>query len=308
MPAPICVAVTGGTGFVGKALLDRAVESGLTINALTRRQQPARKGVNWFEGALDRPAALEALCDNCDTVIHIAGVVNAPDAAGFEAGNTIGTRNVVAAARNAGVRRFVHVSSLAAREPQLSLYGRSKARAELEVSASGLDWTILRPPAVYGPGDTEIFELFRMARRGFVLMPPNGRLSLIHVDDLARLLLALLPGGDAVTGHIFEPDDGTDRGWRYSDLGRAIGRALGRRAQPLNAPRWAVRLAAHGDRLVRRERAKLTLDRAAYMSHGDWTVNRERAVPSDIWTPQIATQPGLRRTANWYREQGWLKG
>jgi uncharacterized protein YbjT (DUF2867 family) len=87
--------------------------------------------------------------------------------------------NLIDAARGAGVRRFVHISSLAAREPELSDYGRSKARSELVVAASGLDWTIIRPPAVYGPGDRETFELFKMARRGLVALPPRGRFSVI---------------------------------------------------------------------------------------------------------------------------------
>ena len=88
------------------------------------------------------------------------------------------------------MRRFIHVSSLSAREPALSDYGWSKAKSERLVAASGLDWTIIRPPAVYGPGDRETFELFKMARRGIVALPPRGRFSVIHVEDLCRLILA----------------------------------------------------------------------------------------------------------------------
>ena len=85
-------------------------------------------------------------------------------------------------------------SSMSPRWPRASRNcrstARSKARAEELVQSSGLDWAIVRPPAVYGPGDKETLELFRMAKRGLILLPPKGRLSLIHVDDLARLLLA----------------------------------------------------------------------------------------------------------------------
>ncbi len=80
---------------------------------------------------------------------------------------------MLAAATAGGVQRFVHVSSLAAREPKLSMYGASKARAEELVRCSGLDWAIVRPPAVYGPGDKETLELFRMAKLGLMLMPPQ---------------------------------------------------------------------------------------------------------------------------------------
>src|SRR3546814_14244242 len=79
---------------------------------------------------------------------------------------------MIAAAAAADVGRFVHVSSLAAREPELSAYGRSKAESEKLMAESGLDWAIVRPPAVYGPGDRESLELFRMAARGLVLLPP----------------------------------------------------------------------------------------------------------------------------------------
>src|SRR3546814_5866140 len=82
------------------------------------------------------------------------------------------------------------LSSLAAREPALYNYGWSKERAEAIVQGSGLDWTIVRPPAVFGPGDTEMLDLFRMARRGIALVP-SGRMSAIYVDELARLLVTL---------------------------------------------------------------------------------------------------------------------
>src|SRR6185369_7083699 len=111
------------------------------------------------------------------------GVINAPDKAGFEAGNVAGTAAVIAAAQDAGVRRLVHISSLAAREPGLSDYGASKLLSENVVRASGLDWTIVRPPAVYGPYDREMLELFRMARLRLMPLPPGGRLSVIAAED-----------------------------------------------------------------------------------------------------------------------------
>ncbi len=185
------LAITGGTGFVGGRLIDLAIESGYEVRALARRTQPDRPRVTWIEGALDTPAALDALVRGADAVIHVAGVVNAPDRAGFAVGNIAGTQAMVDAARTAGVGRFVHVSSLSAREPALSNYGWSKAEAEAVVVASGLDWTIVRPTAIYGPGDMEMRDMFRMARFGLALLPPPGRISVIEVGDLARLLLAL---------------------------------------------------------------------------------------------------------------------
>ena len=252
------IAVTGATGFVGQALLDRAGldRAGGEIRALTRRGQPARNGVDWVAGDLANKAALKRLVTGAEAVIHVAGVVNAADAAGFEAGNVSGTLNVIEAAKAAGVPRIIHVSSLSAREPDLSAYGASKARAEKLVMASGLDWTIVRPPGVYGPRDVDYFEMFRLARWGVLPVPPReGRSSLIHVDDLARLLLALVPGSEDVSHQIFEPDDGKPGGWSHHELARAIGWAMGRRPWVVHLSRASLERAARADRMLRGAKA-----------------------------------------------------
>lgn len=299
------LALTGGTGFVGAHLLDVAVAGGHHVNALTRQEQPPRDGVDWVLGDLNDRSALERLVDDAEAIIHVAGVISAPNAAAFELGNAGGTLWMLAAATAGGVQRFVHVSSLAAREPRLSLYGGSKHRAEELVHSSGLDWVIVRPPAVYGPGDKETLELFRMARLGLMLMPPKGRVSVIHVSDLARLLLALaMP--DAPANKLIEPDDGKSGGWTHREFARALGQAVGTKPAIVSSPGLLLRLAARADQLLRGPRAKLTVDRAAYFSHRNWVVEPKRACPPGVWTPQIPTEQGLRETADWYRAQGWL--
>jgi uncharacterized protein YbjT (DUF2867 family) len=300
------VAITGGTGFVGQAVLEEAAARGLPLRALTRREQPPAPGIEWVRGDLAAVAALHRLVEGAQAVLHIAGVVSSADAGGFIEGNVRGTERIVAAARSASVPRFVLVSSLAAREPDLSAYGSSKREGELVVEASGLDWTIVRPPAVYGPRDTEMFQLFRAARWGIVPMPPAGRTSIIHVADLARLLLALLPGAPAISGHMFEPDDGRAGGWSHRELARAIGAAIGRKVLSPRVPAPLFTAAARLDRWVRGEGAKLTPDRARYMLHPDWTCSPARSVPESVWHPRIGTAEGLRATAEWYRAQGWL--
>ncbi len=300
------VALTGATGLVGTATLERLLDAGYTIRALTRQSQKERAGVTWIEGALDRPDSLVKLCDGADAVLHIAGVVNAPGKAGFEAGNVTGTQNMLDAAKEVGVSRFIHISSLSAREPRLSHYGDSKFRGEKLVATSLLDWTIIRPPGVYGPGDKDGLELFKMAKKGFVLLPPKGRASWIHVEDLARLLVALIPSSEAVTARIFEADDGEVNGWSHHSYGRAIGWALGKPVTAMAAPKPLLQLAALGDRMVRGKRAKLTPDRASYMSHKDWVIDPNLRPPVNIWQPQIKTRQGLKDTARWYKLEGWL--
>ncbi len=305
---PRILAVTGATGFVGSHLLDRALATGWRVRALTRRPQADRAGIEWISGALDRTDSLTELCRGSDSVIHIAGVVNAPDRAGFEAGNVTGTRNMADAAMAAGVGHFIHVSSLAATQPQLSDYGATKAGAEETVMESGLAWTIVRPPAIYGPRDTEMLELFRMARRGLMLLPPDtsARLSVIHVEDLAQLLLALAQAGPEHAGRIFEADDGTPDGWSHAQFAHAVGQAMDKSVRPLGAPRTVLNLAAAIDRAIRGSKAKLTPDRVRYFCHPDWTIDPARRPPADLWQPHIATSHGLQATVAWYREQGWL--
>lgn len=300
------ISVTGGTGFVGQSLIDLTEAQGIPVQALARKEQADRKGVSWYAGDLLNPKALNRLVRGTEAVIHIAGLTTATHPAEFEASNVAGTMAVIEAALKAGVPRFVYVSSLSAREPGLSAYGASKARAEKLVRASGLDWTIVRPPAIYGPRDDAMFELFRAAKWGVVPMPKAGHASMIHVQDLARLLLALISGGEAVTHKLFEPDDGRTGGWEHRELAAAIGQAVGRRPKVIGLSPKALEWAARADTAVRGAKAKLTLDRVGYMSHPDWVVSHGRRPPLSLWRPKVDTRSGLRATAQWYREAGWL--
>ena len=300
------VAITGATGFVGQSVVEEACRRGVALRALARREQAACDGVEWVRGDLGDREALASLVRGTEAVLHIAGVVNARDAAGFQLGNVAGTEAVVAAAVAAGVKRFVLVSSLAAREPGLSNYGASKRDAEEVVKASSLDWTIVRPPAIYGPRDREILEMFKLARWGVVPVPSGGRTSIIHVADLARLLLDLIPSSDRVSHGVFEPDDGRQGGWGQAKLARAIGRAVGKSVWAPTLPKGLLVAASGFDRLVRRGGAKLTSDRVGYMRHPDWVCSPGKAPPRELWRAEIPTRDGLIGTASWYREQGWL--
>ena len=285
------IAVTGATGFVGSRTLALAKTP---VRALTRSPQLSRPNTIWIAGDLAAPGPR---CENTSAVIHIAGIVNAPDRAGFDAGNVAGTAAMLAAATTAGVSRFVHVSSLAAREPHLSMYGASKAEAEALVMASGLDWVIVRPPGVYGSDDREMLDIYKLAARGLYVAPP-GRLSLIHVDDLARALLALADGGPSHC--VLEIDDGAG-GISHREFAAAIGAGLGRRVRTIPLPLSMLHLAARIGLS-----AKLTRDRAAYIAHPDWVARGGNAALAGHWAPQVGLAKGVVDTIAGYREKNWL--
>ena len=158
-----------------------------------------------------------------------------------------------------------------------------------------------------GPRDIDYFEMFRSARLCLVPLPPRGASSIIHVDDLARLLLDLVDAPPAlVRRKTFEPDDGREGGWSHSELAQAIGTAVGRRVFAPHLPRSVLSAAARADRLLRGDKARLTADRVGYMTHPNWVARSAMKVPETVWAPRIRGEEGLAATARWYRAQGWL--
>lgn len=301
------IALTGATGFVGSHTLEAALAAGHEVRALTRRDQPALDGVTWVRGTLADTAALAELAAGADGVVHVAGLTNTPDRDEFRAANVTGTAHVIAAMHEARVKRLVFVSSLAARKPDLSAYGASKAEAEALVEASRLDWTTVRPPGVYGPRDVDYLEMFRTAKAGFVPLPPGGASSLIHVSDLAALLVTLVGSAAATRKQVYEPDDGREGGWSHKELATAIGAAVGKRSVfAPHLPTAVLQVAARIDAALRGANAKLTPDRVGYMCHPNWVSRFDRKPPPRLWQPRIAGEQGLKDTAEWYRVQGWL--
>jgi nucleoside-diphosphate-sugar epimerase len=211
----------------------------------------------------------------------------------------------------AGSRPFVHVSSLAARAPQLSLYGASKRQAEDVARGLQGRWAMVRPPAVYGPGDTDLLALFRAVRLGVVPMPAGARAATIYGPDLGEALVALaedLAGPARSAGRVFEIDDGTP-GCDQADLARAVAAAMGRRVAVLPVSGVALKLGAAVDTAVSRLRArlpKLSFDRARYLAHPDWTTDSGPLRALGIWQPRTSLEKGLRQTADWYRARGLL--
>lgn len=294
------LALTGATGFVGSHVLREAQLRGWRVRALVRGNE--LDGVETVSGDLHDAAALAKLVAGSDCVLHVAGAIAAPSRARFFAANAEGTANLVAVAGRAGVRRFVHISTMAARHPELSDYAASKRAGEVVVEPlEGA--AILRPPAVYGPGDRGILPIVQQLTRRTALLPGHAgqRFSLLYGQDLARLALDT---ADASWTGIRDADDGKRGGYSWHDLIAAASQAEGRSIRPVFLPRQAVALLSHvasgGARLIGRT-AMLTPGKVAELYHPDWVAEDALALDEPTSFAQ-----GFRLTVAWYRQHGWL--
>ncbi len=307
------MALTGATGFLGRHLARALRARGLRVRALVRREDPELEalGVEMVRAGLDSEPALEALVARAGVVVHGAGLVRAPRPEAFEEANARGTARLAEAARRrAEGSRFVLISSLAAREPELSPYARSKRRAEEELCAraDALRPLVVRPPALYGPGDRATFPILAQLARGLLLAPraPANRFSLLYVEDLAALLAELVADADRSSGPI-EVDDGRPGGYGWRDLAELAGARTGRRVRVVELPRLVLQAAAWLAEAGARPLGKappLSRGKVAELFHPDW---RAADDPS-IWAgrPRTDFAEGFARTLAWYRAAGWL--
>ncbi len=279
-------------------------------------------GCELQDGGLADEPALGALVEGQDVVVHVAGLVAARSPEDFLRVNRDGAARLARAARRAAVPRFVLVSSLAVTGPSrpgqalaedtgpgpLTAYGRSKRAGEEAVRETGVPLTIVRPPAVYGPGDPAFLTLFRSAARGVVPLLGGGgqELTLVHVSDLARALVAAAITERTLgrTYHAGNPQPVSQRA-----LAEAVGRAVGRSVRCVTLPGPLVRgvLTAAGVAARALGRAPLLDgDKSRELLAPGWVCSSERLRRDAGWTAEVSLEEGLRETAGRYRELGWL--
>ena len=313
---PPILALTGATGFVGSHVLRAALDAGWRVRALARdpARLPAHPALEPLKGSLEDNDVLSHLVSGAHTVLHVAGLVAAARKTDFHRINAEAAGRLAETAARAGIRRFVHVSSLAAREPRLSPYAASKRASEDAVRNAFAGNTgsvaILRPPAVYGPGDRATLGLFDQLSRPVALLPGRRdmRVSLIHVRDLASALLHLAASRNA-DGEVLELDDGTPEGYTWNEMARIAGGVLDRPVKVILLPRALVRLAGHGADLVSTLTGRafmLSAAKTRELYHPDWTVRSPTLAERTDWTPRIRFAEGFRETLQWYCERGWL--
>jgi len=322
--------VTGGHGFLGSHLVDLLLEDGFAVRCLLRpgRDESVFRGrpVEIARGDLRHDAGLVEAARGVDCVFHVAGLVAARGPEEFDAVNVEGTRRIARVAAAEGCERFIYVSSQAAAGPSddgrpvtedcpprpLTHYGRSKLEGERAVASAcgdGTAWAIVRPPAIYGPGDDATLPIFRLASRGWApgLEGRGRRFNLLHARDVATAVLAAarIP---ASAGRIYFVADAN--GYGYDDLAGALGRAFGRRLRRIPIPDLALNLAA------------ILTDAMAWLSGRTpvfgrekvkelkarwWLCSAARAERELGWKPTIPLDEGVVETVRWYANTGRVR-
>lgn len=302
------IAITGASGFAGRHAVAELLPRGHRLRALLRSPETAGlpSAVETVKGDLADAGALARLTAGADAVVHLAGALAALTRADYFKVNEQGTRALADAAREAGVPRFVHISSLAAREPRLSGYADSKRAGEEIVLArmDVLNAILIRPPAVYGPGDRGTLPLIKELTRPVAAIPglAAARFSLIHGRDLARLIAQAVEG-DAQGVH--EVSDGKQGGYGWPDLIRTASAFRGGPVRAIFLPRAvpaAVATVAEGLARLSGRASMINRGKIAELYHTDWVARLGGLALPDP-TP---FDTGFAETVTWYRKAGWL--
>jgi nucleoside-diphosphate-sugar epimerase len=294
------IALTGATGFIGGALARRLETIGWPASFNARYVGTATQ---WIEGDLGDPNSLRRLVNDVYAVVHCAGAVRGASRAQFDGVNVDGVARLVQAAREQHqMPRFLLISSLAAREPHLSPYAASKRRGEeiLASAAGDMNWTVLRPSAVYGPGDKELLPLFRWIGRGIapILGSRGARFSLLYVEDLAEAMVQWL-NSETNERRAFELHDGHPEGYAWHDVIDTIARLYDRHVFRIQVPVSILRLLAGlnlGAAQIFGYAPMFTPGKVRELSHLNWVCDNDALAREIGWTPRISLAEGLQRT------------
>ncbi|NOY24002.1 MAG: NAD-dependent epimerase/dehydratase family protein [Acidobacteria bacterium] len=317
------VFLTGATGFIGHHLAKVLLDLGVRVTALVRDESRLKDlAVEPVEGDITLSEFLTIPSD-VDTVFHLAGLTRARKRKTYFDVNEIGTGNIVAAVeRDAPDAHLVYMSSLAAIGPSPSLtepvtedasphpvssYGESKLAGEKHVLASKLSSTIVRPPAVFGEGEKDIFTFIQMANRGFSLLPGSSErwFSMVYGPDLCRVVVEL---ADAFRGKRTSFFVGYPEFFSWSSFRRAVADALGKKVHTIRIPLFTIYPIAVIQETISfftRKPALLNLEKCREIVAPFWTCNVSRMKNTGI-SPATPFPQALEQTIQWYRSNNWL--
>ena len=323
------VLITGASGFLGSHVAEQLSLKGHDVRALVRETSDTKflatlSSVSLVYGSLEDRDSVLAACEGVDAIVHSASLVKARSTAEFRRVNVQGTRHVLDGAVEHGVGRLVYVGSLTARAPSpngerlptdaqpapVTAYGRTKLEAERLVleAKDKLHVTVIRPTAVYGPRDREMYQLFQYATRRILPLigDPNGKLTMIYGEDCARALIDALTV-DIPSGQAFDLDDGNI--YTRAQLSEGLEEAVGKRALVrFPIPTAIVRALGVGGDVYRRLANKPVMVTSEKVDEllEQWVGDSSDARDKLGFKASVDWFEGAKRTADWYFANGWL--
>ncbi|MBP9096442.1 MAG: NAD-dependent epimerase/dehydratase family protein [Ignavibacteria bacterium] len=323
--------ITGATGFVGSHLADKLLAKGYEVYCLKRSTSSTKwldgKDIKYVDGDLFSNEVLEKTIADMDYVYHVAGVVKSKDKAGFIKGNQLATKNLIEITYkvNPNIKKFVHVSSLAAVGPNLddkpiteetpyhpiTTYGVTKRDAELEVMKykDKMNVTIVRPPAVFGPRDTEVFVYFQTFAKGLnsVIGLREKYLTLVYVEDLADAIVIAGEKDEAKSQKYFV---GFKEAYNWKQIGEITGKLLGKKAFKIALPHFIVYTVGAFAQFFAgfsRKPATLNLEKCRDITQVRWVCSTDKIEKELGFKSKYTLESAFKKTIDWYKEQGWIK-
>jgi dihydroflavonol-4-reductase len=322
--------ITGATGFVGSHLADALLKKNYEVFCLIRKTSNLRwlegKNVHYVEGDLFSNDVLSEVIKDMDYVFHVAGVVKSKDKTGFEKGNFLSTKNLLELTLkcNPNIKKFIHISSGAVCGPNpddnamneefkpkpRTKYGITKKMAEDEVIKykNKLPVVIVRPPAVFGPRDTEILVYFKTFAGGLntVIGFKEKYLNLIYVDDLVNGII-LAAEKETISGSIYFIC--SDKEYNWNDIGNVTSKLLGKKAIKLRIPHWIVYTVgafAQFFSVFSKNAATLNLEKCFDITRKKWVFSNEKAKKELGFKEKYNLEESFGKTIEWYKEMKWI--
>ena len=322
--------ITGATGFVGSHLADKLLDKGFEVYCLKRKTSSTKwldgKKINYVEGDLYSNDTLENVIKDMDYVFHIAGIVKAKSKNEYEIGNNLATKNLIEITYkvNPGLKKFVFVSSLASCGPNLNEneidenyiprpitnYGITKRLAEKEILKfkDKLNVVIIRPPAIFGPRDTEILVYFKTFSKGLNALIGFDKkyLSLIYVEDLINGIISSAEL-NLSSGEIFFIC--SDKPYSWDEISNVTSKILNKRAVKLRIPHWFVFTVggiAQFFSLFSKKAATLNIEKCKDITRERWVCSNEKAKKVLGFKEQYSLEESFKKTTDWYKQKNWL--
>ncbi len=315
--------VTGATGFIGSHLCEELIRKGYEVACLSRNNSNIKwlesSGVKFLKGDCTIPESLNCVIDEFDYIFHLAGLTKSTSKEAFFNVNTTGTENLLKKiSNNSRLKRFIFISSLAAIGPgkdgvpineksfpsPVSDYGKSKLEAEKAVLKykGKIPFTILRPPAIYGPRDKDMLVMFRMIKKGFFFDLGKCYYSLLYVEDLIHGIILCAENEKAKDNIYFLSDN---KSYTGEQIAMEISSALNVNAKPIKVPKFVMPFVAFISEKMNRQ-SIINRYRIKDFQHDYWVCDSMKIKNEIGFNPKVGLKEGIKWTADWYRIHKWL--